>query len=100
MIIDISANGNELNVVLKGRLDTNTAPELESAIDGKLVCVKTLNLLLKELDYISSAGLRVLLVLHKTMTANGGNLIVNNPKDEVLEVLDMTGFSTFLTIKE
>jgi anti-anti-sigma factor len=100
MTIDVSANGNELNVVLKGRLDTNTAPELEKAVDGKLVCIKTLNLFLDDLDYLSSAGLRIILILHKQMTANGGTLIINNPKDEILEVLDMTGFSTFLNIKE
>lgn len=100
MIIDISSNENELNVVLNGRLDTNTSPELEKAIEDKLDNVKTLNLFLNDLDYISSAGLRVLLVLHKKMSSIGGNLIVNNPKDEVLEIFDMTGFSTFLKIKE
>ena len=59
-----------------------------------------LNLDLAQLDYISSAGLRVILKFHKHLKSNNGSLIILNPKDEVLEIFDMTGFSTFLNIKE
>ena len=89
-----------LLVALVGRLDTNTAPELEKSVSNELNTVKQLNLDLGKLDYISSAGLRVVLTLHKAMGAKGGKLVVQHPKDEVMEVFDMTGFSSFLTIEE
>ena len=89
-----------LNVFVSGRLDTNTAPELESSVNDDIVGIKELNFDFKNLDYISSAGLRVILKFHKQMTTVGGTLSIISPKDEVLEVFDMTGFSTFLTIKE
>jgi anti-sigma B factor antagonist len=89
-----------LNVFISGRLDTNTAPELEASVNDDIVGIKELNFNLKNLDYISSAGLRVILKFHKQMTTVGGTLNIISPKDEVVEVFDMTGFSTFLTIKE
>ncbi len=89
-----------LNVVVSGRLDTNTAPELESSINDDIVGINELNFDFAKLDYISSAGLRVILKFHKQMTSVGGTLTIYHPTDEVLEVFDMTGFSTFLTIKE
>ena len=93
-------NSGKLEVEVIGRLDTNTAPELENSISDDLEGIKELDINLKNLDYISSAGLRVILKLHKLMASNGANLYVINPKDEVMEVFDMTGFSTFLNIKE
>ncbi len=93
-------NNNKLAIAVKGRLDTNTAPELEKAALEALEGVKELNLDLVNLDYISSAGLRVVLMLHKHMSGEGGKLIVSHPKDEVMEVFDMTGFSSFLNIEE
>ena len=100
MEISKSRQNETLLVAVKGRLDTNTAPELEKSALEDLVGVSTLNLNLADLDYISSAGLRVVLTLHKTMSATGAKLIVSHPKDEVMEVFDMTGFSSFLTIEE
>lgn len=93
-------NGGELVIAIKGRLDTNTAPELEKAALEEIKNFKKLTLNLVDLDYISSAGLRVILMLHKSMTGQGGKLVVSRPKDEVLEVFDMTGFSSFLVIEE
>ena len=100
--MEVSKNKNKdsLVVAVKGRLDTNTAPELEQSIMSDLEDVKLLKLDLAELDYISSAGLRVVLTLHKTMAARSGSFKVSNPKEEVLEVFDMTGFSSFLNIEE
>ena len=94
---------NEAGVItysLKGRLDTNTAPELEAVITKDLNNAKQINLELKDLDYISSAGLRVVLMTHKQMTNKGGSLNVLHPKEEVMDVFDMTGFSSFLNIEE
>ena len=95
-----SKDNDVLALVVKGRLDTNTAPELEKVALEELEGVKKLSLDLAELDYISSAGLRVILMLHKTMSGKGATLVVSHPKDEVMEVFDMTGFSSFLSIEE
>ncbi|MCR4879766.1 MAG: STAS domain-containing protein [Bacilli bacterium] len=89
-----------LTLSVKGRLDTNTAPELEKLALEKIEGVKQLVLDLVTLDYISSAGLRVILMLHKHLTGAGNKLVVSHPKDEVMEVFDMTGFSSFLNIEE
>lgn len=100
MKIDKEIKDEVFNVKVEGRLDTNTAPELENSINEDIVGIKELNLNFKNLDYISSAGLRVILKFHKQMAANDGVLNILSPKDEVLDVFDMTGFSTFLNIKE
>ena len=91
---------DNLFLAVKGRLDTNTAPDLEKTALEVLEGVKVLTLDLVNLDYISSAGLRVVLTLHKAMSGKGAKLVVAHPKDEVMEVFDMTGFSSFLTIEE
>ncbi len=93
-------NGMTLEVKVLGRLDTNTAPELDDNIKKDIDNVEKIELDLKELDYISSAGLRTVLVIHKTMSAKKGKLVIKNIKDEVMEVFDMTGFSSFLNIEE
>lgn len=89
-----------LKVTVKGRLDTNTAPDLEKATLEEMDSITKLELDLTDLDYISSAGLRVVLMLHKTLTAKKGTLKILHPKDEVMDVFDMTGFSSFLNIEE
>ena len=66
--------------------------ELEKELDGQLASITGLTLDLTNLDYISSAGLRVVLSLHKEMAAKKGMLVVAHPKEEVMEVFDMTGF--------
>lgn len=93
-------NGMTLDVKVLGRLDTNTAPELDENIKNDINEVERIELDLKELDYISSAGLRTVLVIHKAMAAKRGKLVIKNIKDEVMEVFDMTGFSSFLNIEE
>ncbi|MBQ6783750.1 MAG: STAS domain-containing protein [Acholeplasmatales bacterium] len=93
-------NNDTLNVTLEGRLDTNTAPELEKSLDNSIEGIKTININFENLTYVSSAGLRVLLIFHKKMTECKGTLYILKPTDEVMEVFDITGFSTFLNIKE
>ena len=93
-------NDNILKVRLVGRLDTNTAPELENNLKDDLAAAERVELDLEKLDYISSAGLRTVLVLHKNMSSKKGSLVVMHPKDEVMEVFDMTGFSSFLDIED
>ena len=98
MTINKTMNGNALTVTLQGRLDTTTAPELEQLLKKSLDGVETLTMDFSDLDYISSAGLRVLLSTHKTMSQRGGMKIAN-ANEMVMEVFDVTGFSDILTIE-
>ena len=91
-------NGNELVLALEGRLDTVTAPELEAALKDALEGVEELILDFENLDYTSSAGLRVLLVAQKTMSQQG-SMKIRNVNEIIREVFDVTGFSDFLTIE-
>ena len=83
---------------LTGRLDTTTAPKLEQDIKSSLEGVTELTLDLKGLEYISSAGLRVLLSAQKVMNKQG-EMTVRNVNDSVTEIFDVTGFSDILTIE-
>lgn len=98
--MQLSSNKNEktLTVAVSGRVDTNTAPELEKHITENTDGVSELILDLKDMTYTSSAGLRVLLKAHKLMNGKGSMKIVNVQND-VMEILDMTGFSDILNIE-
>ena len=98
MTITKTQNGTDLTLVLEGRLDTITAPELEAELKKSLGDAETLCLDFTKLDYISSAGLRVLLSAHKVMSAKGGMKIVN-VNEIVKEVFEVTGFAHILTIE-
>ena len=88
-----------LTLKLEGRLDTSTAPELERELKASLEGVRDLVLDLERVEYISSAGLRVLLSAQKTMNKQG-SMVVCHVCPMVREVFDLTGFSDFLTIQE
>ena len=90
-------NGKELTLILTGRLDTVTAPELEGVIRTGLGSAEKLVFDLKGLEYVSSAGLRVLLSAQKIMNKQG-TMVVTGANEEVKEVFDVTGFSKILTI--
>ncbi|MBQ9010055.1 MAG: STAS domain-containing protein [Clostridia bacterium] len=98
MTITKKMNGNVLEVALEGRLDTVTAPELEQELKASLGEANSLVMDFSKLDYISSAGLRVLLTAHKAMSAKGG-MVVKNVNEIVNEVFDVTGFADILTIE-
>ncbi|MCR4818800.1 MAG: STAS domain-containing protein [Fretibacterium sp.] len=98
MKINKTQNGAELTVSLEGQLDTTTAPELESALEG-LGGVTSLVIDITKLDYISSAGLRVLLVAQKNLEKNGGSLTVVGVNEDVKEIFEVTGFDEILNIK-
>ena len=87
-----------LQVTLEGRLDTTTAPELEKTLKESLDGVTELVLDFEELEYISSAGLRVLLSAQKIMNRQGGMKLVR-VRDEVIEIFEVTGFLDFLTVE-
>ncbi len=98
MNITKTQNGTSLTISLEGRLDTTTAPELEQALKGGMDAANTLTLDFSKLDYISSAGLRVLLSAHKAMSKKGG-MKVTHVNEMVMEVFDVTGFADILTIE-
>ena len=81
-----------------GRLDTTTAPELEAAIDGCAAGLKELVLDCSALEYVSSAGLRVILKAQKLMNAQG-NMKLTHVNETIMEVFDITGFADILTIE-
>lgn len=87
-----------LNVKLEGRLDTTTAPELDDELKASLPGVKELVFDFEALEYVSSAGLRVLLSAQKVMNKQGSMKLIR-VRDEVKEIFDVTGFSDILTIE-
>ena len=98
MTIEIKRNAEETIIELAGRLDTTTAPALDQTINEDIVGTKSLILDFKNLEYISSAGLRVLLAAQKKMQ-KVGSMKLTGVCDEVMEVLEMTGFADILTIE-
>ena len=99
-MLNISKNvdGKKLEYLLEGRLDTTTSPQLQEDLEKSLDPVEELVLNFEKLEYISSAGLRVLLVAQKTMTKQG-KMIVTNVNESIMEIFDVTGFSDILTIE-
>ena len=98
MTIELKRSAEETTIELVGRLDTTTAPALEKTITEDISDVKNLVLNLKELEYISSAGLRVLLSAQKKFQKIG-YMRVTNVCEEIMEVFEMTGFADILTIE-
>jgi len=99
MTIEKNINGAELTISIAGRLDTITAPQLESELKASLVDgVQRLVLDFVALDYLSSAGLRVLLAAQKIMNKQG-SMVVRNVNQTIAEIFDVTGFSDILTIE-
>ena len=98
MKIEKKLNETALEVALSGRLDTLTAPELEKALTESLSGVSELTLDFENLDYISSAGLRVLLSAQKLMSKQGGMKLVH-VNETIMEIFEVTGFSDILTIE-
>jgi anti-anti-sigma factor len=86
-------------LTLEGRLDTNTAPELQAALVPLFDTEKDVRLDLTGIAYVSSAGLRVLLAGHKAAKAKGASMRVAHVSAEVMEVFEMTGFSNVLNIE-
>lgn len=98
MTIEIKKNAKETTIEVVGRLDTITAPVLEKTIGENIAGIQSLVLDFKGLEYISSAGLRVLLGAQKKMQKIG-SMKLTNVCEEVMEVLEMTGFADILAIE-
>lgn len=98
MTIEKKAEGTELTIAVSGRLDTMTAPNLEQELKKSLDGVTGLVFDFGQLEYISSAGLRVVLSAQKTMNRQGSMKIIH-ASEEVRDVFDITGFSDIMTIE-
>lgn len=96
--IKYDKNDANLAIELEGRLDTTTAPELEEKLNSDITGVSKLTFNLKSLEYISSAGLRVLLSAQKIMNKQG-EMIIKDASEEVQEIFEVTGFSDIFTIQ-
>lgn len=96
--INKELNGTTLTVILEGRLDTTTAPNLEKELKSSLDDVTELIMDFEKLEYISSAGLRVLLSAQKTMN-NQGEMKVIRVSETIMEIFEVTGFADILTIE-
>ncbi|MBQ7219915.1 MAG: STAS domain-containing protein [Synergistaceae bacterium] len=97
--IDKVSSDGSLTFSLGGRLDSTTASQLEAEVKGGLSGVKDLAFDISALEFISSAGLRVLLMAQKTMNKQG-NMVIRHPIPDVLKVFEVTGFSNILTIEK
>lgn len=98
MVIEIKKSAENTVIEIVGRLDTTTAPSLEKTINENIEEIKNLTLDFKGLEYISSAGLRVLLAVQKKMNQIG-SMKVTNVCESVMEVFEITGFADILTIE-
>ena len=98
MTIQKALNGNKLDVALEGRLDTTTAPQLEAELKASLDGITELNLDFEKLEYLSSAGLRVLLAAQKVMNRQG-SMVIRHVNETIQEVFEVTGFTDILTIE-
>ena len=98
MTIEKKINGEAVTLVVEGRLDTQTAPELETELDAVLPGIKELVFDMANLEYVSSAGLRVILKAQKAMNTQG-SMKLTGVNDSIMEVFDITGFLDILTIE-
>lgn len=98
MTIDKQEQGSTLEVTVSGRLDTTTAPQLEAELKRSIGGITELNLDFAKLEYLSSAGLRVLLAAQKVMNKQG-KMTIRHVNETIMEVFEITGFSEILTIE-
>ena len=97
MTITKNQNGSHLDMALEGRLDTTTAPQLEAELKQSMDGVTELELDFAGLEYLSSAGLRVLLSAQKVMNRQG-SMVIKNMNETIMEIFEVTGFADILTI--
>jgi anti-sigma B factor antagonist len=98
MTINKTKEDSKLTVQVEGRIDTTTAPQLETEIKDEISGITDLVIDLKEVAYVSSAGLRVLLSAQKVMNRQG-NMVIKNVNEEVMEIFEVTGFVDILNIE-
>lgn len=98
MTINKNKNGSKLTLEVEGRLDTTTAPQLDAEVKSSISGITELEFDFSKLDYISSAGLRVLLSAQKIMNKQG-SMVIHGASEDLMEIFDVTGFIDILTIE-
>ena len=98
MTINKNVEGALMTISLEGRLDTTTAPQLEAELKNSINGIQSLIMDFEKLEYLSSAGLRVLLSAQKVMNKQG-KMVIHNVNDTIQEIFEITGFSDILTIE-
>lgn len=98
MEFELTKNAEKTTIKVKGKLDSSTVYELEDGLKEEILLAKTIAFDFNELEYISSAGARLLLMIQKKMNKRKGNLVIMNCNKIVLEVFEKTGFTQVLTI--
>ena len=96
--INKDLSGETLNIALEGLLDSKTAPDLEAVLEEHLPNLTEINFDFEKLDYLTSAGLRVLLIAQQEMDDKNGKMTLKNVSDDIMEIFDYTGFADILTI--
>lgn len=99
MTIKSIQNGSIMTLAVEGRIDTNTSPELQKELLKAFQTTKSVIVDFADVPYISSAGLRALLIGQKTAASKGGTMELTNVSDAVFSILDSVGFAKILTIK-
>lgn len=99
MRIEKEVDGEKLILRIIGRLETSTAPQLQDIVEKETHNIVNLQIDMQYLEYVSSAGLRVLLSAHKKMKAKNGTMTLHQVNEEVMEVFEITGFNTILDIR-
>ena len=100
MKCSVSQNGASATIKVEGKLTATEAPELEAAVEGLGADVRDITLNLAGLEYIASAGLRVLVATGKTAASRGGKLTIAEPSKEVMDILEMTGLAGIFAIEK
>ena len=96
---DLNRNENELTMILEGRLDTNSAPEAEEVLRRELPGTEALTVDMEQLEYISSAGLRVLMFARRELKKQGGSMKLTHVNEIIMEIFEVTGFSAIFEIE-
>ncbi len=100
MTVEKEKNGDSLSVKINGSVDANTAGELRSELIDELDDVRLVHFHMKEMDYISSAGLRVILEVYQTLEERDGTVILENVREELKDIFELTGFADFMEMRD
>lgn len=99
MTVEKKKNNDTITVIITGSVDANTSPELRDEILGELDDVMCLIFDMKDMDYISSAGLRVLLEVYQILEEKDGRVIIENVREELHDIFELTGFSDYMEFR-
>lgn len=100
MTVEKEKNGDSLSVKINGSVDANTAGELRSELIDELDDIRLVHFLMKEMDYISSAGLRVMREVYQTLEEKDGSVILESVREELKDIFELTGFADYMEMRD